>query len=67
MLTYAFTTLGLHRVTAELDPRNDDSVALCKRLGMREEAYFVEHMWFKGEWGDTGVYAILASEWAARH
>jgi len=21
---------------------------------------------FKGEWGDTGVYAILDEEWAAR-
>lgn len=65
MLAYAFTTLGLHRVTAELDPRNTASVALCKRLGMREEAYFREHMWFKGEWGDTGVYAVLASEFLA--
>ena len=55
MLEYAFGTLGLHRVTAELDPRNTASIALCKRLGMREEAYFREHMWFKGEWGDTGV------------
>jgi aminoglycoside 6'-N-acetyltransferase len=64
MLAYAFGTLGLHRVTAELDPRNDASVALCKRLGMRHEATFVEHMWFKGEWGDTGVYAILASEFS---
>ncbi|MDQ2697933.1 MAG: GNAT family N-acetyltransferase [Actinomycetota bacterium] len=65
MLTYAFTVLGLHRVTAELDPRNTASVALCKRLGMREEALFREHMWFKGEWGDTGVYAVLASEFSS--
>ena len=65
MLEYAFGTLGLHRVTAELDPRNTASIALCKRLGMREEAYFREHMWFKGEWGDTGVYAVLASEFSA--
>lgn len=64
MLGYAFTELGLHRVTAELDPRNSASVALCLRLGMREEALFREHLWFKGEWGDTGVYALLASEFA---
>ena len=64
MLGYAFGELGLHRVTAELDPRNTASVALCKRLGMREEALFREHMWFKGEWGDTGVFAVLASEFS---
>jgi RimJ/RimL family protein N-acetyltransferase len=66
LLGYAFGTLGLHRVKAELDPRNTASVALCLRLGMREEAHYVEDLWFKGAWGDTGVYAILDREWAAR-
>jgi RimJ/RimL family protein N-acetyltransferase len=66
ILEVAFERLGLHRVQAELDPRNDPSVALCKRLGMRQEAYFVEDLWFKGEWGDTAIYAILDREWAAR-
>jgi RimJ/RimL family protein N-acetyltransferase len=42
-------------------------VALCKRLGMREEAHFVEDLWFKGAWGDTGIYAILDREWDASH
>lgn len=66
MLDYAFGVLKLHRVKAELDPRNAASIALCKRLGMREEARFVEDMWLKGEWGDTGVYSILDREWATR-
>jgi RimJ/RimL family protein N-acetyltransferase len=63
VLDIAFGTLGLHRVQAELDPRNQASVALCTRLGMREEAHFVEDVWFKGAWGDTGIYAILDREW----
>ena len=62
----AFGALGLHRVRADLDPRNEASVRLCKRLGMREEAHFVEDLWFKGEWADTGIYAILDHEWRAR-
>ena len=66
ILDLAFGELGLHRVRAELDPRNDASVALCRRLGMREEAFFVKDLMFKGGWGDTGVYAILEEEWAAR-
>jgi RimJ/RimL family protein N-acetyltransferase len=65
VLGLAFEQIGLHRVRAELDPRNVTSVALCRRLGMREEAHFVEDLWFKGEWGDTGIYAILAREWTA--
>ena len=62
-LDLAFDTLGMHRVRAELDPRNDASIALCRRLGMREEAHFVQDLWFKGEWADTGVHALLADEW----
>ncbi|MEO6534183.1 MAG: GNAT family protein [Pseudolysinimonas sp.] len=66
-LQLAFGDLGMHRVRAELDPRNDASIALCLRLGMREEALFVKDLMFKGDWADTGVYAILDEEWAARH
>ncbi len=62
LLGLCFDRLGLHRVVAELDPRNDASVALCRRLGMREEAHFVRDLWFKGDWADTGVYALLAEE-----
>jgi RimJ/RimL family protein N-acetyltransferase len=66
MLTIAFNDLGLHRAGARLDPRNHRSAALCERLGMHQEALFRENVWFKGGWGDTAIYAILAREWAAR-
>ena len=66
VLELAFNELGLHRASAVLDPRNDSSAALCTRLGMREEAHFVEDAWFKGAWGDTAIYAILDREWASR-
>jgi RimJ/RimL family protein N-acetyltransferase len=65
LLDVAFGELARHRVRAVLDPRNEASAALCRRLGMRQEAHFFEDLWFKGEWGDTAVYAILAREWAA--
>ncbi|GAA3638336.1 GNAT family protein [Microbacterium awajiense] len=66
LLELAFGELGLHRVFAELDPRNGASVRVCERLGMRHEGHFIEHMWLKGEWTDTGHYAILEREWCAR-
>jgi RimJ/RimL family protein N-acetyltransferase len=67
VLALAFGRIRLHRVVAELDPRNEASVALCRRLGMREEAFFRHDLWFKGEWADTGMYAILRDEWLAAH
>lgn len=65
VLTIAFDEIGLHRVRAALDPGNDASAALCKRLGMRQEAHFVEELWVKDAWGDTAIFAILDREWAA--
>jgi RimJ/RimL family protein N-acetyltransferase len=66
LLDLAFGALGMHRVRAELDPLNAASIALCRRLGMREEAFFVKDIMLRGKWDDTGIYAILEDEWAAR-
>jgi RimJ/RimL family protein N-acetyltransferase len=30
---------------------------------MRREALHLEDEWFKGEWSDTLVYAMLVHEW----
>jgi RimJ/RimL family protein N-acetyltransferase len=61
----AFREWDLHRVMAQLDPRNESSARLCERLGMRKEAHLREESWFKGEWGDLAIYALLAAEWTA--
>lgn len=66
MLGLAFDEMGLHRVTARLDARNDKSARMAARLGMRLEAHYVKNELFKGEWADELVYAMLADEWAAR-
>jgi len=36
-----------------------------RRLGMRQEAHLRHNEWFKGEWGDELIFAILAEEWIA--
>jgi RimJ/RimL family protein N-acetyltransferase len=63
VLTYLFGTLGKHRVYGSADGRNQASMALMERIGMRREAFFRQSYWSKGEWTDDAVYAILASEW----
>lgn len=63
MLKIGFDDLGLHRITAQCDPRNEPSWRLMERLGMRREAHFRECEIFKGEWGDVFVYALLAEEY----
>ena len=60
----AFEDLAMHRVWAQLDPRNPASARICERLGMRLEGHHREKMRMKGEWSDSLVYAILRAEWA---
>ncbi|RKR75741.1 GNAT family N-acetyltransferase [Frondihabitans australicus] len=66
MVDLCFDELGSHRVHAELDARNLASAALCRRLGFREEAHFVEDVWNKGQWTDSKVFAVVEHEWRAR-
>ena len=63
MLGYLLGPARKHRVIASVDPRNAPSLALLKRVGMRQEAHFRESLWFKGAWVDDVVFGILASEW----
>jgi RimJ/RimL family protein N-acetyltransferase len=63
VLDFAFDWIRLNRVTATMDCRNARSVALAERLGMRREAHFIQNAWFKGEWCDEYLYAVLREEW----
>jgi RimJ/RimL family protein N-acetyltransferase len=66
LLAHLFGPLDKHRVFASVDPRNEASIALLKRVGMRQEAHFRESLWLKGEWVDDLMFGILASEWKSR-
>jgi RimJ/RimL family protein N-acetyltransferase len=66
LVDLAFDQLGVHRVFAHLDARNERSARLLERLGLRREAHLVQNEWVKGEWTDDVVYAVLATEWANR-
>ncbi len=65
VLEHLLGVLRKHRVVASVDPRNKPSIALLKRVAMREEAHFRKSLWFKGEWVDDVVYGILRSEWVS--
>lgn len=66
LIGHLFDALGKHRVHASVDPRNEASTTLLRRIGMRQEAHFRESLWWRGEWVDDVVFAILRSEWPLR-
>ncbi|CAM3801779.1 GNAT family N-acetyltransferase [Isoptericola cucumis] len=65
VLGLAFDFYGMHRVVAQLDARNEASARLCERVGMQREGHLRQDWYSKGEWTDTLVYGLLASDRAA--
>jgi RimJ/RimL family protein N-acetyltransferase len=66
VIDFVFGTLGKHRISATTDAENNSAAALFRRLGFRQEAHFVEHLWFKGHWGSEFVFGLLRREWELR-
>lgn len=66
LVDLAFGHYPLHRLMAQLDPRNVASARICERLGMRHEAHTRrDYLSPDGSWTDTAVYGLLREEWAA--
>jgi RimJ/RimL family protein N-acetyltransferase len=63
LLELAFNRYGLHRVVGRCDARNAPSIRSLEKVGLRQEAHFVENEFVKGEWTDEIVLAILRRDW----
>ncbi len=58
----AFDRYRCRRVIAQMDSRNSASAKLAERLGMVKEAHHRQDWFSKGEWTDTIIYAMLATD-----
>lgn len=66
-LRIGFEEWGEHRIFARVDEENIASVKVCEKLGMRQEARFIEND-MRGEvWSNELVFAMLSREWVAQN
>ncbi len=63
LVTHAFTALALHRLEADIDPRNTASARTLERLGFQKEGHLRERWIVDGEISDTAWYGLLRREW----
>lgn len=62
-LDYAFRTLRLHRVEANVQPSNRRSIALVARVGFTREGYSRRYIKIAGRWRDHVRFAMIAEDW----
>lgn len=65
VLSRAFRRLRLHRLEANIQPGNEASRRLVKRLGFRCEGYSPRYLKIAGQWRDHERWALMVEEWRA--
>ncbi|MGI8561286.1 MAG: GNAT family N-acetyltransferase [Luteimonas sp.] len=65
-LDWGFRTLGLHRIEADIDPRNKGSRKLLDALGFRSEGLLRERFFVGGQATDSELFGLLVADWRRR-
>jgi RimJ/RimL family protein N-acetyltransferase len=65
LVGFAFETLGLKRLEADVDPRNAASLHLLEKQGFRREGHLRRRYRIAGEWHDAVLLGLLREEWSA--
>jgi ribosomal-protein-alanine N-acetyltransferase len=63
VLRVVFRDLRLHRVEANIQPRNLPSLALVKRAGFAREGYSPRYLKMGGRWCDHERWALTRENW----
>ena len=62
-IDYAFYTLHLHRLEANIQPGNIASINLVKRLNFTKEGFSPKYLKINGQWQDHERWALTVENW----
>ncbi len=66
ILRYGFETLHLNRVEAHVMPANDASARVLEKLGFQREGLLREYGFWKNQYWDLQLFALLQREWRSQ-
>lgn len=67
LIQYGFTSLGLRRIEAEIDPDNHSSAQALEKLGFHQEGLLRQRWEINGIVSDSALYGRLASDCSPPH
>lgn len=62
VVCHAFDVLNLHRLEANIQPDNENSIAFIKKHGFRHEGFSPKYLKINNQWKDHERFAITADE-----
>ncbi|UIJ34884.1 GNAT family N-acetyltransferase [Allobranchiibius sp. GilTou73] len=64
-IDHAFGTVGLHRVEVNIRPENHSSLAVVRKLELRDEGLRRAYLHINGRWRDHRTFAVVREDLAA--
>jgi len=65
LINFGFHELGVHRIYAQTIEANTPAVKLCQKMAMRVQERLIKHRYFKDQWWNTVIFALLKNEWSS--
>ncbi|MEO8850528.1 MAG: GNAT family protein [Allobranchiibius sp.] len=61
-IDHAFNELRLHRVEVNIRPDNHSSLAVVRKVGLRDEGLRAKYLHINGQWHDHRTFAVVAED-----
>lgn len=63
VINHAFHTLGLHRLEANIQPKNEASLQVVRHLGFTKEGFSKRYLKINDQWCDHERWALTIEDW----